>query len=285
MKTKKHIVLLTIFCLIGFVLKAQEVYQNERLTKLWETKEGLKVPESVLYNSIDKVLYVSNVNGEPWKKDGNGFISKLSLKGDFITLNWVAGLNAPKGMGIYKGKLYVTDIDEVVEIDIASGKILNHYKNPKAVNLNDISVGTDGTVYVSDTGSKYIFALKNGKLEVFVDSDKTAKTNGVFVYEKELLAGANDKIWAIDLKTKAIRALVDNTGYIDGLVAVGDGTFLISDWAGHVSQVAHGKSNIKLLDTTPKKINAADIEFIMQDKMLLVPTFNDNRVVAYRLKM
>jgi sugar lactone lactonase YvrE len=270
--------------MLPVLLKAQEIFQDQRLTKLWETKEGIKTPESVLYSAKDKVLYVSNINGKPWEKDGNGFISKLSMNGDFIALEWVKGLNAPKGMGIFNEKLYAAVIDEVVEIDIATAKILNKYKNEKAVNLNDISVGEDGTVYVSDTGSKCIFTLKNGKLEVFIESDEIAKTNGLFVNGEELLAGLGNSAAAINLKTKAVRTFVDQTGYIDGFVAAGNGKFLISDWQGHVQLIEPGKPNQKLLDTTPLKINAADIEFIIPEKILLVPTFFDNKIVAYKLK-
>jgi sugar lactone lactonase YvrE len=285
MKTK---LLFTVFCiyLIAGQIFAQENYQSNRLTKLWETKEGLKVPESVLYAAKDNVLYVSCINGKAWEKEGGkGFISKLSTKGEFISLEWVTGLNAPKGMGIYNGKLYVTCIDELVEIDIATAKVINHYKNDKAINLNDISVGKDGTVYVSDSAGKCIFCLKNGKLEVFVESDQIAKTNGLLVNDGKLLAGSGNKAMSIDLTSKAISSLVDETGYIDGLVAVGDGSFLISDWQGHVQQIRAGKGGIKLLDTTPEKINAADIEFIKGEKILLVPTFLNNKVVAYKLKM
>lgn len=266
-------------------LFAQENYQSERLTKLWETKEGIKVPESVLFSAKDNVLYVSNINGQPWEKEGKGFISKLSTKGDFISLEWVTGLNAPKGMGIYNGKLYAACVDELVEIDIATAKVINRYKNNKAINLNDISVGKDGTVYVSDSGGKCIFCLKNGKLEVFVESDQIAKTNGILVDGGKLLAGSGNKAMSIDLSSKAITTLVDETGYIDGFVAVGDGSFLVSDWQGHVQQIRPGKGGIKLLDTTPQKINAADIEFIKTENILLIPTFLNNKVVAYKLKL
>jgi len=45
------------------------------------------------------------------------------LNGSIIELNWIAGLNAPKGMAIYdnssgSSKLYVSDITDLVEIDI-----------------------------------------------------------------------------------------------------------------------------------------------------------------------
>jgi sugar lactone lactonase YvrE len=286
MKTQKIFFAAFIMVLMSTAfVNAQEIFQDPRVTKLWETKEGLKTPESVIYDGKDKVLYVANINGKAWEKDGNGFISKLSMAGDFLALEWVKGLNGPKGMGIFNGKLYVTDIDEVVEIDIATAKIINKYKNEKTVELNDISVGEDGTVYASDTGSKCIFEIKNGKLEVLIESDAIAKTNGLWANGEELLAGQSNSAVAINLKTKAVRTLVDQTGYIDGFVSAGNGRFLIADWQGHVQLIEPGKPNQKLLDTTPLKINAADIDYIISEKILLVPTFLDNRVMAYKVKL
>ena len=47
---------------------------------IWEAKEGLKTPESVCYNPTDQYLFVSNINGQPTEKDGNGFISAAELR-------------------------------------------------------------------------------------------------------------------------------------------------------------------------------------------------------------
>ena len=81
--------------------------QKHQLIKKWETDTILKVPESVLYDAANKILYVSNIDGtDPWGKDGKGSIGKVGLDGKIIKVDWVNGLNAPKGMGLYKGKLY-----------------------------------------------------------------------------------------------------------------------------------------------------------------------------------
>ena len=40
---------------------------------------------------------------------------------------------------------------------------------------------------------------------------------------------------------------------------------------------------VKLLDTTEKNINSADIGYHAKEDLILVPTFFDNRVVAYRV--
>ena len=56
-------------------------FQKCKLTKLWETKADLRVPESVLYNPSEDIIYISNINGKPTEKNGKGFISKVLLNG------------------------------------------------------------------------------------------------------------------------------------------------------------------------------------------------------------
>ena len=89
--------------------------------KLWETS-GLKTPESALPVPAEGFAYVSNIGGQPTEKDGNGFISKVSLAdGKIIELEWAKGMDAPKGLALAKGRLYAADIDKLVEIDAKTG--------------------------------------------------------------------------------------------------------------------------------------------------------------------
>jgi hypothetical protein len=100
------------------------LFAQHKLEKLWETDSVLKVPESVFFDGDAKILYATNIDGtDPWGKDGKGSVAKVGLDGKVIATEWVSGLNAPKGMGLYKGKLYVADLNELVVIDIAGGKI------------------------------------------------------------------------------------------------------------------------------------------------------------------
>ena len=93
---------------------------------------GLDGPESAVLDAAQGVIYVSNVNGDASAADGNGYIAKLSLKGEILDKEWVTGLNAPKGLALHDGKLYVSDIDELAVIDTASGKITAKHKAPGA---------------------------------------------------------------------------------------------------------------------------------------------------------
>ncbi|HYQ56321.1 MAG TPA: hypothetical protein VEP89_03160, partial [Draconibacterium sp.] len=118
------------FIVLAFILcignaSAQNNFQSNKLTKVWETDDGLFTPESAHYNKNDNTIYVSNIAGD-YKVDGKkGYISKLDANGKILTQKWLEGLKAPKGIYTSKTKLYVTDIDCVLEIDLRSGEVLN----------------------------------------------------------------------------------------------------------------------------------------------------------------
>ena len=137
----------------------------------WTVTEGINAPESVYVDADDGFIFVSDIGGAPDQRDGNGYISKLSMDGKVIAAQWVTGFNAPKGLRSYKGTLWTADLDEVVSIDIASGKVASRIKIDGAKFLNDVACGPDGTVYVSDTVASRIYAVKNGKASVFAEGD------------------------------------------------------------------------------------------------------------------
>jgi streptogramin lyase len=282
---KKMLFSALILCCYAISGIAQDVkiYQSSKLVKKWETPAELMVPESVCYDPAGKVLFVSNINGKPDEKDGNGFISKLSPEGKILELRWVTGLDAPKGMGIFNGKLFVTDISRVAEIDIKSAKIVQFYNFPEAKFLNDIAIDQEGAVYISDMMATRIYRIYEGKTETWMDDPILTSPNGLFVDGNQLLIGCK-KIVRVGIKDKKVAVWLDNTGNIDGLEGTGDGGYLYSDWQGNVYLTGTNKKSEKILDTTSAGINAADIKFIPALKLLLVPTFNDNRIMAYELK-
>ena len=124
---------------------------SHRLVMKWETEAQLKIPESVLYDAGRKVLYVSNIDGEPWVNDGKGSIGKVGLDGRIIAVEWVTGLSAPKGLAMLGSRLYVADLTNLVVIDIEKGAIAARIAVPGSEGLNDVTLGSDDTVYVSDT--------------------------------------------------------------------------------------------------------------------------------------
>ncbi|MEJ0054361.1 MAG: hypothetical protein WDN75_01120 [Bacteroidota bacterium] len=254
------------------------------LKLLWQTDPVLTTAESVIYDTDNDVLYVANINGAADAKDGNGFISKVGLDGKVSDLNWVTGIDAPKGMGIYGGKLYVADIDRVHEIEISSGKILNTYKAEGAKFLNDVATGPDGKVYVSDSGAGEVLVLENGTIGKLMTN--TPNPNGLFVDGNSLMIALWDArtLNSIDLGSKAITQKADSLENPDGIEAVGDGGYFVSSWNGMVHYVSPEWKRTLVLDTRADSIGAADIEYIPSKKLLLIPTFYKNTVAAYEVK-
>ncbi len=279
----KNLQFTILFIFVSLTVLAQDSFISEKLEKLWETPDELKICESVCYDSERKVLYVSSINGNPTDKDGTGYISKVSLEGEIIKGMWVSGLDAPKGMGTYNNKLYVTDIDNIIEIDINSGTIKNRYPVEGAKFLNDITISRYGDVYFSDMGTNIIHRLSEGKVEVFLDDSQISNPNGILFENKDIVIGTKKGIFAVRISDGKTWHIVKNTGGIDGLKPDGNGNYIISDWLGKVQLVGTEIEPELLLNTSGTGINAADIEYIEEIKMLLIPTFGANRVMAYRI--
>jgi hypothetical protein len=256
---------------------------SKDLSKKWEIS-SLRTPESVKYDPKTRQLFVSDVNGDPWAKDGNGFITRITIDGKFAEVNWVIGMDAPKGMGIYKGHLYVSDITEIDDIDIAKGAIVKRYISKDAKYFNDIEVDSAGVVYISDMFTNSIYRLINGKLERWIQSSELDNCNGLYCQSGKLYIGTKTKIITADLATGKLCDFITDTGPIDGLRRFDDNEFICSDWTGSVFRIGTDTRKKMLLNTSFENINAADIEYIPELRMLVVPTFYNDRVVAYELK-
>lgn len=256
-----------------------------KLIEIWSTEPVLKTPESVIHDAERDVLFVANINENPSEKDGNGFISKLARDGTVLDLEWVSGLHAPKGMGIANNTLYVTDIDEIVAIDIQKGVITERIPVSGAAFLNDIAIDETGTVYVTDSATGKLHTLRNAEVGLLIPGE-LKRPNGLYWDGDRLLLGTSESSELMSIDPETGNSVVLNTGMgrVDGIEFTGhDGLYLVSDWSGEIFLVSeHEKAS--LLNTKDSEINSADIGYIMDDQTVLVPTFFDNRVVAYRLE-
>lgn len=279
-----------LFVFIGFITlpmslvsQSPSYFTHNNVTFLWETDQVLRIPESVFYNQQDNMLYVSNINGKSNAKDGNGFISKVSLNGEVKKLKWAEGMDAPKGMGRSGDFLFVTDVDEVHKISFQTGEIVKSYLVEEAKFLNDIAVDEAGDVYVSDMQTSKIYRIKNNSINLWLSDEQLNRTNGLYTTDSFLYVGMADQIIQVDYNTKKITPFIQNTGGVDGLELFSGSHFLFSDWQGRVYSASPEQSIVKLLDTRSVDKNAADIEFIKGKNILLVPTFMANTVSAYQI--
>jgi outer membrane protein assembly factor BamB len=261
---------------------------NPRLVEAWATDSIFKTPESVLYDEGSGRLLVANVNRDPWVRDGNGFISVIDLEGRLINYKWAEGLSGPKGMGIRHGMLYVADIDRLVAIDLNSGAVKQEFLVAEglAAQLNDVAVADDGRIFVSGSGSETIYELRNGNLAPVLSGksdDGLGRPNGLLWKNGHLLmlGSRSGLLSRINLQYDIVTPLRDSLGQGDGLVNGPANGYFVSSWAGEIFYLSAGYDRIPLLDCRESGINTADIAFLEDHNLLLVPTFFNNRVIAY----
>ena len=269
--------ILLLFCL-------QTLGAEATLRERWSTALVFKIPESVFFDAEAGCFYVSNINGGPSQKNGKGFLSKVDLNGQILDLEWITGLDAPKGMGVHGDKLYVTDIDRIVVIDKNRGAVLTVHSVPGAKFLNDIAVDPEGTVYISDSSADTIYALEDGKIRTVLSGGRHLKSpNGLFWEGNALLIGVQSRILSWKPEKEELTVLVKTIGGIDGLQPTGDGDYLISDWRGIVRLVSPKEAEQVLMDVSSQKANTADFCYIPEKNLLVVPTFGGNQLWSFEL--
>ncbi len=281
---KKYInelkMLMNYFALVLLLLSNMVAAQ---LTKTWETKSILEVPESVKYYEEGQCIFVTNVAGKPSDKDGNGFISKLSPDGKLEKLKWMDGFNAPKGMAIQDGLLYVSDIDELVVVNIQKAEVVKKIHQPAAQFLNDVAITHLGDVLVSDTGTSTVYILNGDRLDVWKKKSEWGRINGLFTEKDYVLLGTASNIVKIDAATKKHSVFLETGGQADGIEADGKGGYYYTFWKGELYYYLPGKEPALVLNTAEQNIQSADIGYNPATGEVLVPTFFANQVVAYRL--
>ena len=255
---------------------------SQSFNLVWETGKVFKIPESVLYDAERGHLYVSNINGKADAKDNNGFISLMDTTGRIRKLRWVGGLNAPKGMARIDSLLYVTDIDRIVVINITRDKIVKIVDVEGAVFLNDIEAISPNRFIISDTRLNHLLEFDGNKAYIWLEDDSLVAPNGLAFFNQSLFVGTKNNLLKVNPETKKVKLLIQETGPIDGLIPLGMNKFVVSDWAGRI-MIAELNDKIVLQNTDDQNIQAADLGFLPEEKIVLIPTFSDNRVVARRL--
>lgn len=261
--------------------------------KLWELS-GFDAPKSVLYDARTDSYFVSNVNGDPSVRDGNGYISQVGSDGRLIHKIWFPGLNAPKGMAIYGDYLFVADIDQLVVIHKLKAKLLGRHPALPSRYLSDVAVDGAGRVYVSDMLGNAIYRLQNGVFAKWVESAALMGPNALKVVKGELwVAGwgrivrgfetsERGHIVAIDLETKEIENVGQGypIGNLDGLEPIGGDRFLVTDaTAGGLLLVdQYGRSQV--LADLPR--GSGDMGFNPLLKQVVIPLMADGKIVAYQ---
>jgi len=257
---------------------------------------GFQTPECVLHDEESDVYLVSNINGSETAADGNGFISRLDPQGKVLDLKWIDGskpgqtLDAPKGMALSGGVLYVADVTSVRMFDRKTGKGMGTVAIPGATFLNDLSAAPDGSVWASDSGlsagkkdlepsgTDAIYRITNGKAERIAKDKSLGLPNG-------LLADA-DGTWVVTFgsgelyritragKRESVQKL--ESGQLDGVSRASDGSLLVSSWERNAILRGHpGGAFTAAIDGV---VSPADFAYDAKANRVWIPLFTKDTV-------
>jgi len=122
--------------------------------------DHLSSPEALSFDPAQNVYFISNVNGTPGVKDGNGFISRVTADGVMDSLHFIQGgrdsvtLDAPMGSRVQGDTLWVLDVDKLRGFNTHTGAPLTvvDFAPFSAHFLNDLAIDSTGEFYITDTG-------------------------------------------------------------------------------------------------------------------------------------
>lgn len=263
---------------------------------------GFATPESVVHDAAADVYLVSNINGDPAAKDGNGFISRVTPDGTVDALKWIDGeaggftLNAPKGMAIQDGTLYVADIDCIRLFDVATGAHKDDVCLQNATFLNDVAPGGDGSVFFTDTGMEagQDGLTPSGTDAVYrmIDDDRVVAVakepslggpNGVAVGSRGIMVVTfrSGEVYRLTAEGDRTDVMPASERQFDGIEMLPDGGFLVSSWGDQCLFAIGGDGSVaRLMEGVEAP---ADIGYDASRNRVLVPLFQANQVIFHPL--
>ena len=263
---------------------------------------GFNTPESIKYDADQDVYFVSNINGNPSAKDGNGWIARVrpdSALANFTIDTLIRGgrggvtLHAPKGMAIVGDTLWVADIDAVRGFNRRTGAPTRsvNFASLQATFLNDIASDAGGALYITDTGIRFnpdgsmggpgkqrIFRFKGSEAPtVAVENDSLGNPNGITMQGNRMIVvpfSAN-AIYGWEPGGTARQPIATGPGQFDGVEVLPDGRVLVSSWADSSIQVVQDGQMRKLIGGVDAP---ADIGYDSKRNAVLIPLFNGNTI-------
>jgi hypothetical protein len=265
----------------------------------------LHQPESAKYDAKKDVFFISNMVGYGSVKDANGYIVEVRAgdlsKSRVFAENGKAGvvLDAPKGMTIHGDTLWICDIDQMRAINRNTGVALAtlDFRPYNAVQLNDVTIGGDGAMYITDTGilmtdkgviyqaADKIFQVKDGKISVVASGAGLGRPNGI-TWDKEMnrlvvvsFDPFHSQMYSFAPSGER-RLLGKGNGKFDGIEPIGGGHFMVASWNDSSVRVLGNGLNRRVANNVQAP---ADIGYDTKRNRLAIPSGPLNQLQLWQL--
>lgn len=263
-------------------------------SRLVATVTGFSGPEAVRYDPDQDVYFVASFNGPGSEADNNGFISRVGPDGDVDSLHFIHGgsngvtLHAPRGMAISGDTLWVADHQAVRGFHRVTGDLLREadFADQATGFLNDVAVGPDGGIYVTDTGTDRIFRLVGPNIEVAFEDSVLNMPNGI-TWDQEgnrfivVPYGGTHSFATWAPGSESLQPYANSPGAkFDGVEVVGPGELLVAsqeDSSLHLV-TEEGSTALIALEGRP-----ADIGYDPSRNRVAVPYIDRNLVEIWQL--
>jgi len=207
-------------------------------TKVVDGREAFRlpdpgfVPEGIAYDARSKRHFIGSVaQRRILQRTRDGKLTDFSNAGDGLKSVLGIRVDAPRGrLYAVSTNSFVRPPDEAVDnalfvYDLKTRQVLARVRAPEAVNLNDVAVGPNGEVAVSDSGAGTVYLLDGamGELVFLVPPRTISSSNGLTFSPdgKRIYVAAATGIVAIDAASGEFERMAQPddiaTGAIDGL--------------------------------------------------------------------
>jgi sugar lactone lactonase YvrE len=272
------------------------------------TITGARDPESVRYDAEQDVFFISMMNGHGSYKDDNGYILRVpAANATQQTIFAESGkrgvtLHAPKGMAIHGDTLWVADIDVLRGFDRRTGAAIAtvDFASLRPTLLNDVAIGPDNRIYVTDTGiwmtefgviykggDRLFVVGPGGSISVAAEGARLGRPNGITWDDRgQRWLLVNFDPWTSTLAVwkpgeTTFVALTRGKGKWDGVEALGDGRILVSSWTD--SSVHVFRADGHRLGAIHPIAEPADIGFDTRRNRVAIPVSVMGRVEVWAI--
>lgn len=276
---------------------------QEFSSKVFSISEKGFHPEGITYDELTNSFLISDVHEGKvvsYSRAGvkNRTIINLSEEGYWGAFGIAIDPNDKNILWITTSALpqfkYFKDGDEgkaaLLKVEAKSGEILQVFLPKEDGNhmFGDLTISTDGTIYITDSMQPYIYSLKVGdtELSLFIENDTWWNLQGVAISEDNSTLYVSDYIlgvYTVDVSTKSDKpVLLANKNVVtrgsDGIYRIGNKLVLLQNGTRPIrissleleTQSKSSEQRFALLDRAVEGISEPTLGVVVNDELYFI---------------